>query len=330
MMRNTKKLAIAWLLLIFTFLPPLTADADVREKIFPVPLKIVQQAVATWLKDNGFHFQTSTHFTPYQTDIKAEKELERWYIIIRPQSALACHVTANWTGPDWITPDASVNPYKQLWAGIKKKSLPSRSESTVPPTIPEAVYTHIKAIVCIHVTSGGTQKQVSGFFINARENLVISTAHDLMAFQEITVGLADGRDIPGQVVQLDPDVDLSLIRVESSSPASISLNQSRNFLNLGDQLYTIGCPVNHRGMVTPGTVNTPPRRAAGQLLWQVNMEILPGNSGSPVFDDQGRLVAVVKGRHRVKTSIGFLIPMETLTTFIKANIDYVRLAPWEK
>jgi serine protease Do len=332
MMRNTKKLAITWLLLSFTFLFPLETEAIVREKTFPVPLKTVQRAVTTWLKSTGFHFKTTTKSNPYQTDIKAEKETEQWHILIRPQSSLASHLTATWTGLDWVTPDAAVDPHKQLWTGIQKniQSPTNRTDNSTHPAIPEAVYAHIKAIVCIHVTSGGTQKQVSGFFINARENLLISTAHDLMAFQEITVGLADGRDIPGQVVQLDPDIDLALIRVESSSPTSISLSQSRNLLNLGDELYTIGCPVNHGGMVTPGIVNAPPRRAAGQLLWQVNMEILPGNSGSPVFDDQGRLVAVVKGRHRVKPSIGFLIPMETLITFIKTNIDYVRLAPWGK
>ncbi len=198
----------------------------------------------------------------------------------------------------------------------------------VLPEIPKTVSAHIKATVCIHLTTAGSQKQVSGFFIGARENLLISTAHDLIALEEITVRLSDGREVPGQVLQLDPDIDLALIRVESPSSTTISIAQSRNLLSLGDRLYTIGCPIDREGTVTPGTVNSPPRRAGGHLLWQVKMDILPGNSGSPVFDDRGRLVAVVKGRHRVKKSIGFLIPMETVYDFIEANRDYIRLNPW--
>lgn len=327
MMSDKKKnLSVIGSLFILMLALPMPIDAKTNEKTFPIPPAAVEQAVTSWLQTSGFRIHRA-HFNKQRIDLRAEKEMERWHIVIRPQSALACHVTADWTGPDWMTPDdaGTVDPYEQLWAGILKHiQSPNSGHDISTPTIPERVYAHIKAIVCIHITTDGTQKQVSGFFINAREGLVISTAHDLMAFQEITVGLPDGHDISGQVVQLDPNVDLALIRVESTSPTGILLTQSRNLLNLGERLYTIGCPVNHGGMVTPGIVNGPPRRAAGQLLWQVKMKILPGNSGSPVFDEQGRLVAVVKGRHRVKKSVGFLIPVETVIDFIRANIDYVQ------
>jgi serine protease Do len=49
------------------------------------------------------------------------------------------------------------------------------------------------------------------------------------------------------------------------------------------------------------------------------MKIYPGSSGSPVFDVQGNLVAVVKGRYRGSESIGFLIALETLLDFIREN-----------
>ncbi len=318
--------AIGWLLLSFVLISPVKTEASIRERTFPAPSKTVQQAVTNWLQGTGFRVHTP-YSNSQRTDLWAEKGTGRWQIVIRPQSALACHVTADWTGFDGMTPgDAgALDPYDQLWAGILTALQSSnRVQDNYALTIPEKVRVHIKSVVCIHITTGGNQKQVSGFFINAREGLVISTAHDLMEFQEITVGLSDGRDISGQVVQLDPKVDLALIRVKSISPTSIFFTQSRNLLSLGDRLYAIGCPTNHRGMVTPGIVNAPPRRAAGQLLWQVKMKILPGNSGSPVFDEQGRLVAVVKGRHRVENSVGFLIPMESVIAFIKANIDYVR------
>ncbi len=333
MIANKKNTAIVfvWLLFGVALFFPLTGHTSTREKTFPVPSKIARKAIVTWLQNTGFQLRLPPHSNPNQTDIWAEKRSERWHIQIRPQSALACHISADWDGPIQVTPNNSgiVDPYKPLWAGIQTyiQSPGVLHGQETAPIIPEAVSAHIRAIVCIHTTTGETQKQMSGFFINAREHLVISTAHDLMAFQEVSIELSNGSNISGQVVQLDPDADLALIRVDSSSPAGISLAQTRNLLNLGDRLYTIGCPADQRGMVTPGIVNALPRRAAGQLLWQVKMKILHGNSGSPVFDEQGRLVAVVKGRHRKNESVGFLIPMETLMAFIKTNMDYVRLIP---
>ena len=333
MIENKKKttLVCIWLLCGVALFFPLTGDASTREKTFPVPSKTARKAIITWLQSTGFQLRLPPCSNPDHTIIRAEKISGRWLIQIRPQSALACHIIADWDGPVQVTPDnrGIADPYEQFWAGIQVylKSPGGVHDQKTSPTIPEAVTAHIRAIVCIRTTTAETLKQVSGFFISARENLVISTAHDLMAFQEVSIELSNGSDISGQVVQLDPSADLALIRVESPPPASISLTQTRNLLNLGDRLYTIGCPADKGGMVTPGLVNAFPRRAAGQLLWQVKMRILHGNSGSPVFDEQGRLAAVVKGRHRKNESIGFLIPMETLISFIKKNNDYIRLTP---
>jgi serine protease Do len=52
-------------------------------------------------------------------------------------------------------------------------------------------------------------------------------------------------------------------------------------------------------------------------FWQVNMDIYPGSSGSPVFDGQGRLIGMVKGRYRGTSSIGFVIPLETIISFVQ-------------
>jgi len=41
-------------------------------------------------------------------------------------------------------------------------------------------------------------------------------------------------------------------------------------------------------------------------------QVQSGSSGSPVFDAQGNLVAIVKGRYRGTESVGFLIPLATI------------------
>ncbi len=310
-----------WLLFIPWLLCPVQIKAGINEKTFPIPQATVEQVITVWLQTTGFRIYR-THVNLQKTEFRAEKDDEHWHIIIRPQSALASHVKAQWTGPK----DQGIHdPYQPLWYQISKQvgaTLPRRHTST--KSIPSRLRFYKKAVVCVRIITSDTEKQVTGFFLKAREGLILSTAHDLAAFQNIIVVLRSGREISGQVVLLDQQLDLALIRVASKQEAGILLNESRNLLNFGDQLYTLGCSANGRGKLTSGFVDGPPRRADNQLLWQVKMVVLPGNSGSPVFDDQGRLVAVVKGRHRVEEQVGFLIPMETVIAFIKANIDYVQ------
>jgi serine protease Do len=78
----------------------------------------------------------------------------------------------------------------------------------------------------------------------------------------------------------------------------------------------VNCPDNPQGRVTAGRINGPPALVNGYPLWQVAMKVVPGTSGSPVFDPDGRLVGVVRGRYRGTESRGFLIPVGTIREFL--------------
>jgi serine protease Do len=101
--------------------------------------------------------------------------------------------------------------------------------------------------------------------------------------------------------------------------AAIRLSESRNLLGMGEIIFSVGCPNNMRDTVYAGTINSPPRKMNDLPLWQANMEIHHGSSGSPVFDVNGNIVGMVKGRYRGTTTTGFLIPMETILNFLKEN-----------
>ena len=86
--------------------------------------------------------------------------------------------------------------------------------------------------------------------------------------------------------------------------------------DMGERVFSIGCPNNLQGTLSPGIINGPPRLVNDQPLWQVEMNIYPGSSGSPVFDARGQLVAMIKGRYRGTTTVGFLTPLEAIITFV--------------
>ena len=110
--------------------------------------------------------------------------------------------------------------------------------------------------------------------------------------------------------------NLALLECPVGDRAFVSLSTGRNLLGMGENIYAIGCPSNLRGTIAPGTIAGPPRLVNDLPLWQVAMDIFPGSSGSPVFDAQGRVMAMVKGRYRGTASVGFLTPMETIIAFL--------------
>jgi serine protease Do len=95
------------------------------------------------------------------------------------------------------------------------------------------------------------------------------------------------------------------------------MNNSGLVPDMGQRVYTIGCPLGNRGTVSSGYVDGPPGVVDGQALLQVRMEVEPGSSGSPVFDRDGNLVAVVKGRLKGGNASGLLIPMDTIISFVR-------------
>jgi serine protease Do len=182
--------------------------------------------------------------------------------------------------------------------------------------IPKPVRSLHRAVVCVYAIGKNQEIQLTGFAVDSR-GFIVCTGHDLRSAQMVSLLLSDGREIEGVVVKIDPVRDLALLQASTALDAVIPLRNGRFMLSNGDRLFAITCPFGGMANIEPGFLDGPPRRVAGLPLWQVQMHIDPGSSGSPVFDRQGRLVAIVKGRYRGTDSIGFLIPFETLLHFLE-------------
>jgi S1-C subfamily serine protease len=161
----------------------------------------------------------------------------------------------------------------------------------------------------------GEVYHASGFIVN-ENGLIVCTAHNFKGFEEISIILYNGREIPGRTLRMDFHRDLTLIQVDEKLEGSIPLLNGRDTLRKGEKLYSMGCPVNRNVIVSTGFF-TAGRNVNDLILWQVRMQINQGESGSPVFDENGNLVGIVTGRHRRMHSVGFLIPFGTLLEFVQ-------------
>lgn len=277
---------------------------------YPLPLVEAEQILSRWLTDSDFKiFRNSVESN--QVRITASKDIERWEVVLKPSSPLASFLSIRYTiggKPDQAKTES-------LWVFFEDYMRIPLSEGDLMQEVPVPVLSRKESLVCIRAKMGGNPIQFSGFLIN-RDGLVLSTAHDLQGVQEIMV-LYHHHSYPGRLIKIDQERDLSLIQTPFNPSPSIPLTKVRDILKDGEKVYTIECPSNlHQGSYS-GMIDGPLRQVNHLPLWQVKMGILPGSSGSPVFDARGDLVGVIKGRYRGSDSIGFLIPARTIMEFLK-------------
>jgi serine protease Do len=258
-----------------------------------------------------------------KTAITARRTDASLRFILTPRSALATQVQASGTAGgragELFLAEILGSAVGGSHGPKEPGEAPSGAMSPEGPrnqAVPNPVLARIESVVCITAVLEERTVQFSGFVVD-RDGLILCTAHDLRNIRAMTVGFYDGSRLKGRIVKMDRQRDLALLQVPVRLDASIPLTGGRNLVGMGERLYTVGCPENLNGTVSSGFVNGPPRRVRGLPLWQVDMEILPGSSGSPVFDVGGNLVGVVKGRLRGTDSVGFLTPVETIIDFLK-------------
>lgn len=292
---------------------PVRADNLNSSRTFPLPITEMQDVISKWLVDSDFEI-LQVYKELSQVRLNAEKGKKILEICLSQQSPLATLVTIC-EGRGGVK-DQKLQ--KRLWNHISEYvNSPETEVSNTNQEIPNIILAQKESVVCIEVKKEGETYQASGFVVDDNGHIrIISTAHDLDNLKVVNVIFYDGSEVTGRILKTDFHRDLSLIQVETDFEHFIPLSFSKNMLEIDEKLYSISCPINLEKAVFPGSF-TDPKRVEDLILWQIQMKIYPGSSGSPVFDGMGKLVGIVTGRYRGTDSVGFLIPFETLMEFLK-------------
>ena len=96
----------------------------------------------------------------------------------------------------------------------------------------------------------------------------------------------------GTIVRVDPGDDLAIVHVRERRTALASAAQRPR---LGTAVMAVGSPLGLGGTVTLGVVSGF-RSLEGSDYVQFSAAISPGNSGGPVVDSHGRVVAVASAK----------------------------------
>jgi serine protease Do len=157
----------------------------------------------------------------------------------------------------------------------------------------------------VTVRSGG---HGSGFFIS--DNLLLTNDHVVGGAQVVAVRLVTGRELVGEVVATNATRDVALIRTEPSGLGGLPLRMT--LPQIGDRVFVVGSPMDEdlENTVSAGIVSAY-RDLDGLRYIQSDANVLPGNSGGPMFDDQGNVVAItVAGMFGSGSGLNLFIPLD--------------------
>jgi S1-C subfamily serine protease len=140
----------------------------------------------------------------------------------------------------------------------------------------------------------------SGFFY--KPNLIVTNYHAINNSPvSIRVQLFDGRQFPVTIEAYDPGIDIAVLRVSGvTAPATIKFGNSAEVLP-GQKAIILGAPLKKPNNISVGVVSSFNRieeftdeigvEIPEMLLTDANIE--SGNSGGPILDSKGNLIAVV-------------------------------------
>ncbi len=164
----------------------------------------------------------------------------------------------------------------------------------------------------------------TGFVIRPA-GIIVTNQHVVANADRVVVTLADGTDLPANVLGEDPLTDIAVLQVKRQNLPTVSTGRSTDLM-IGEWVVALGNPYaymlgNAEPTVTVGVVSGTNRNIlpSGEQtglyfdMIQTDASINPGNSGGPLTNALGEVVGVnssIFSSTGGSVGLGFAIPIE--------------------
>lgn len=182
--------------------------------------------------------------------------------------------------------------------------------------IPE-VSEYKKAVVTIEWDN----KKGTGFNIN-KDGLIVTNHHVVEDANIVNVHFKEKGTFVGKVISSNQELDLAIVDIEAESLPYLPLSLDKDWDKwLGDKIIFIGNPLAFTGIANEGTVTAKVMLQESAIpFMMIEAPIYKGNSGSPVINEDGEVIAVIfatisSGKN--KKRVGVATPAHHLNKLFK-------------
>ena len=188
---------------------------------------------------------------------------------------------------------------------------------------------------------GGGAGQGSGFVIS-KDGEILTNAHVVTSggkaagggpvreASKIFVEFADRNRVEAEIVGVDPDSDVALIKVDpeglSFTPLTLSDGEG---IAVGQPVAAIGSPFGEEQSLSVGVISATDRTIPSLTDFsidgaiQTDASINPGNSGGPLLDTNGEVIGInqqIESQSGSNAGVGFAVPIAA----VRYSLDQLR------
>ena len=163
------------------------------------------------------------------------------------------------------------------------------------------------------------QRSLGSGFIISSDGYIFTNNHVVEQADKIVVKISDGKEYDATVVGRDANTDLALIKIKANGSLPVVEIGDSEKVRVGEWVIAIGNPFGLEATVTAGIVSAKGRViGAGPYdnFIQTDASINPGNSGGPLFNMEGKVIAINTAIVAQGQGIGFAIPINMAKTIL--------------
>lgn len=183
------------------------------------------------------------------------------------------------------------------------------------------------------------ERSLGSGVIFSSDGYVLTNNHVINGADDIQVALDDGRVSQAQVIGIDSETDLAVLKIDATQLPEITVPDDAN-ADVGDVVLAIGNPANLGKTVTMGIVSATGRQlkmSAYEDFIQTDAAINAGNSGGALVNALGELIGINTAVYsqpistgtgrmpQIPEGIGFAIPVTTAKTVLDQIIKHGRV-----
>lgn len=167
----------------------------------------------------------------------------------------------------------------------------------------------------------------SGFAI--ADGYIVTNYHVTSGAKRIRVRGINGdidKFYKAAIVASDKDHDLSIIRIidkDFKSLGEVPYSLGKSIVDVGDEIFVLGYPmVDSMGTdikLTEGTVSSSSGFQGDKSMYQISAAVQPGNSGGPLFNEDGSVIGVVCGKHSDAENANYAIKISYLYSLLNTS-----------
>jgi S1-C subfamily serine protease len=136
----------------------------------------------------------------------------------------------------------------------------------------------------------GWRKVATGVVID-KEGYIVTTALISPRDANLFVISSEGEEVEAEFLGMDPETHLALIKAKDKKWKPIEMGRMED-LSAGSDIAVVCFSPEEKAAITKGIVSS-----VGRDSLRLNVVVVPGASGSPVIDMQGRMIGLVRGAY---------------------------------